>query len=93
MAYFGTIVKSVQRGTFTIADTQTSGTATLGTTLTDLAKSELRVLGHRPGDTTFADPRKIFPTVVLTNTTTVTATLNGAANGTMTISYEVTEFV
>lgn len=83
------IQSSMQRGTFTIADTATSGTATV--TAVTTAKAICQLNGFRPADPTFADPRKVFPTLVLTNTTTLTGTLSGTANGALTIAYELRE--
>lgn len=93
MAYFGTTVRLVQRGTITINNGSASGTATLGTTLLDLTKCELRLLGYEIPDSGTTDPRRWFPRIALTNTTTVTATLNVVSNGVTTVGFEVTELI
>lgn len=82
-------IRAIQRRTMTIADTATTGTSTLSPTLTATGKSELRLLGWTQQDNT--DAKKHFVMLELTNTTTVTASVAGAANGAITISYEVTE--
>lgn len=82
----GAAIKSIQRGTISLANTTgTSGTSTLSPAVVT-AKSELRLVGIG-SDTASYTPAYI----VLTNTTTVTAT-RAAAGGAIVVSWELTEF-
>jgi hypothetical protein len=99
-------IKSIQRGWITIAANASSGTATISSTNT--SKSVLRymgILGSWPtgtrawagvgtGTTSYSESRSSHATLVLTNSTTLTATLNSAAGGgySVYIGYEVTEY-
>lgn len=76
---------NVQRGTIAITPGNTSATATI--TAVTLAKAELRHLGQFSTSATLSD---ILTHLVLTNTTTITATRQGTS-GTTTVSFEVTE--
>lgn len=89
----GATIKSIQRGTITLdgVSNQTSATATI--TAVDTAKSELRFLGQRHSvyNWSTADPQRYLATVVLTNSTTVTAAITSGGNH-HTVAYEVTEW-
>lgn len=76
---------NVQRGTISITPGNTQGTATL--TAVVMAKTETRHLGQFSTSATLSD---ILAHLVLTNTTTLTATRQGTS-GTTTVSFEVTE--
>lgn len=80
-------IKSIQRGTISMTSGgSTSGTATIASVGT--TKTELRMLGASNdfvGDTT------AISRVVLTNSTTVTAT-RSSTSGTTVVSWELTEF-
>lgn len=82
----GNAIKLIQRGTITIADTATTGTATI--TSVDTTKSELRMLGASPTSSTGANN---VPYIQLTNATTITATRAGTT-GVVVVSWELTEF-
>lgn len=78
------VIKSIQRGTFTIADAATTGSATISSVTT--SKSRVHHLGTTGGsDTGSAQVR-----ISLDSATSVGGTAGGA-NGTRTISYEVVE--
>jgi hypothetical protein len=88
-------IKSIQRGTITIAASATTGTATI--TSVDTAKSMCLFLGFTTTwDFASADnwrASRLFPRVALTNGTTVTATRNSSdSTATVTVSYEVIEY-
>lgn len=77
--------KQILRGTIVVAGA-TSATATIS--VANIAKCELRYLGNTgESDTNDQDMVRI----VLTNTTTITATKQ-VATGTTTTSWELTEF-
>ena len=82
-------VKSVQRGTISIAGAATSNTATI--TGVSLTNSVLRYLGteDQSGDTT---PNKVACRIAFTNATTITATVNTAGAGPRVVSFEVIEY-
>lgn len=82
-------VKSIQRGVISIAAANLSGTATISAVTT--GKTELRLLGSRSADNGGLSGLG-FCTVVLTNSTTITANrdLSGAAGAS--VSWELTEF-
>lgn len=82
------LVKTVQFGTIAITS-GTSGTATLGTAVTT-ANAVVHLLGHSSGLTTFNMGRN-HPTLVLTNTTTVTSTVRTLTTNS-TASFVVIEF-
>jgi hypothetical protein len=84
----GMALRSVQRDTIGITAGNTSNTDTLGTTLTDLTKCELRYLGHT---CLSAQTQSNNVRLELTNTTTVTAFRSGTDED-LTVSYEVTEW-
>lgn len=83
-----TPIRSVQRGTITIANGSSSNTATISAVTT--GKTSMKLLGSRCGSTvvTFTDA---LAEVDLTNSTTVTASRNGAT-GSLTVRYECTEY-
>ena len=82
----GLAIKSVQRGTITIADQAgTSGTATVSAVNT--AKACLHYLGSNCTSTSIAALFRL----ALTNATTVTATRN-IQSGESTVSWELTEY-
>jgi hypothetical protein len=82
----GRAIKSVQRGTITISNGGTSGTATVSAV--NPAKAELRFHGgfgrNSGGD-------MLIPTITLTNSTTVTASPGGVVAGVMSVNWELTE--
>jgi hypothetical protein len=81
---FGSGIKSVQRGVISLTNgSESSDTSTLSPAV-DPAKTELRFLGMR------ATGSEEFPYVVLSNSTTVTAT-RSSTTGTVNVSWEVTE--
>lgn len=81
-------IKSIQRGTIAITNSNTSATATISPVVT--SKTELRFLGSQGN---IAGPDGIMVTVALTNSTTVTATrASGASGVTVNVSWELTEW-
>lgn len=88
------VLKSVQRGTFTLAAGQGSATATI--TAVNTNKSLLCVLGSSNNDSVtggYLGGQETTTYTELTNATTVTATRNTAAGAIATVvSYEVWEF-
>ena len=85
----GATIKSIQRGVVSIASSAYSGTATI--TAVDTSKSELRTLGGAALD--FAGVQQTTR-IVLTNSTTITATvLSSVYSGeTGYASWELTEW-
>jgi hypothetical protein len=83
-----TIVKSMQRGSVAITDTNPSGTATISSVTT--GKATLRYLGFFTDDDSGQGNLSLFPHVGLTNPTTVTATRHGTQNA-GSVSFEVDE--
>lgn len=84
----GATIKAIQRGVISISTGDTSATATI--TAVDMAKTELRFLGGSGFDASVTIAA--VPRVVLTNTTTVTATLNTNAGAILNVSWELTEY-
>lgn len=82
----GSVIKSIQRGTVQITGTNTTGTATV--TAVVMANSELREVGQ----TVSTGSAGSLAYIVLTNTTTITATRASASSGTTTVSWELTEY-
>lgn len=81
-------VKSIQRGVISVSSGSYSATATI--TAVDTSKTELRYLGGSGLD---SNAYAAVPRVVLTNTTTITATMQYINGITATIvSWELTEF-
>lgn len=81
-------IKSIQRGTITITQPSTSATATI--TAVDVSKTQLRYLG---GSRENVDSSiSIIPRIVLTNSTTITATSNVSPFSTLSLSWELTEY-
>lgn len=85
----GGAIKSVQRGTITVAGGSTSNTATV--TAVDTSKSELRMLGFSGSSTSSGGAEEWAVRIALTNGTTVTAT-RAANTQSVTVSFELTEF-
>lgn len=83
----GATIKAIQRGTISIPSGSTSATATI--TAVDMSKTELRFLG---GSTYDSAPASFIPRVVLTNTTTITATISGTGLVNCVTSWELTEY-
>lgn len=84
----GATIKAIQRGVISISPGNTSATATI--TAVDTAKTELRYLGGSGLD---QNAYAAVPRVVLTNTTTITATMQYINGITATIvSWELTEY-
>lgn len=82
-------VDTIQRGTIAIANPATSNTATITSVTT--SRSYVSLLGFSSTDTTAIDLTQA-PIVVLTNATTVTASVNTTDPATLTASYEVVQF-
>lgn len=86
-AFIPSGIKSIQRGTVTIAAGAASGTAAIAAVT--LAKTEIRFLGS----TTIGAETHWSARVALTNATTVTATRDNPGSGvTSAVSFEVTEW-
>lgn len=86
----GRAVKSVQRGTVSIAASSSSGTATV--TSVDTSKSVLRFLNFTSGWSATVEGFRV-PRITLTNATTITATRAYAVTDeTVVISWELTEY-
>lgn len=83
LSQFGAGVKSIQRGTISLA-AASSGTATISSVVT--GKTELRMLGVTTPGSNISDLIRI----ALTNATTITATSGASASST--VSWELTEF-
>lgn len=85
----GATIKSIQRGTISIAGGTNSATATI--TAVNAAKTELRYLGGGGID---SNGFPVFATVVLTNSTTITASRasTNTPGAAMSASWELTEF-
>lgn len=85
----GATIKAIQRGVISIAVSGTSATATI--TAVDTAKSELRFLGGSGYDA--SGTIATVPRIVLTNATTVTATvINANPSIGLSASWELTEY-
>lgn len=82
----GAVVKSVQRGVISITGTNTSATATI--TSVDTAKAELHFIGNTNNTISSNSAARI----VLTNSTTITATRASATTATTTITWEIKEY-
>lgn len=80
------VINSVQRGTIAITGTNTSNTATV--TAVDTTKAALHVVGQT--NTQGSDGSNAY--LVLTNSTTITATRASSGSGTSTISWELIEY-
>lgn len=83
----GATIKGIQRGTITIATVTASATATI--TSVAPAKTELRFLGGSGSNSSSAQQ---IPRIVLTNATTITATLATNSSGATNLSWELTEY-
>lgn len=81
-------IRSVQRGTITISNGASTGTATI--TAVTMLKARLRFLGN-DADPTANGFQEGAVKIVLTNTTTITASRTNTT-GTLIISFEITEF-
>lgn len=86
------LVPTIQRGTLTILSGAASGTAALPTPISDMAKTEVRLLGF-DNQNAASTPPKTFVRLALTSTTTLTANIGAVALADFTISWEVTEWV
>ena len=87
LGWLNSPIKSIQRGTITIANAATSGTATISSV--GASKSMVFWLGTRTvNEPTLLDS---MVTVTLTNATTVTATRSGNV-GVIYINYQVVEY-
>lgn len=84
------LIKSIQRGTVTIASAATSGTATI--TAVDLANSVLVFSGEQPVINVSVPADRFIGRLELTNNTTVTAYVNTAAYEILYMRYEVIEY-
>ena len=84
-------VDTIQRGTIALTNPATSNTATI--TGVDTARSYVSFLGASSSNTASAVSNLAIPLVVLTNGTTVTASVNTAetSTNTVTVSYEVVQ--
>ena len=85
--FFGGQIKSIQRGVISLAGVNLTATATI--TAVDTSKTELRLLGQDSNVNT-ANFDYVLAHIVLTNTTTITAT-RVTGSGTNVISWELTE--
>jgi hypothetical protein len=84
----GAFIKSVQRGTISLSASAT-GTAVI--TSVDVTNSVIRLLGYTNSNT--STDAKFLARVALTDSVTVTATLNSAPTPqTVIVSFEVTEY-
>jgi hypothetical protein len=81
-------IKGIQRGVISMGSGAGSATATI--TSVDTSKSELRLLGWQHSNNA-APTGQDFPSLVLTNATTVTAARNASGVQTVTVSWELTE--
>lgn len=81
-------IKSVQRGTVTLAGSFSSATATVVSV--DMNKAELRMLGFTSSAAGSVNGTSM-PMIVLTNPTTITASRAGAGADAVSVSYELTE--
>lgn len=89
-ALYGSGIRSVQKGTITIANANTSNTATISSVNT--AKAFVLFGGHTGTDATYSLSQGV-PKLDLTNATTVTANRDAqAATQSLTVSYTVVEF-
>lgn len=81
----GRAIKSIQRGVIALSGSFATSTATITAVVT--AKTELRLLGYSaPGGDNVQAPR-----IVLTNTTTITATKGSSSGSADDVSWELTE--
>lgn len=84
------IIRRVERGTITLADTASSGSATLASTIQNLNKAWLISLGYStPSGNT--SPNNWASKIVLTDASTVTASRSNTV-GAHTHAYQVVEF-
>lgn len=83
----GSTIKAIQRGTITIATSTSSATATI--TSVDTAKTEVRFLG---GSGVSTGGSAHVPRIVLTNSTTITASVVTNSSGSTVLSWELTEY-
>lgn len=79
-------IKSIQRGTITLSSPDAAVTATV--TEVDMQNTTLRLCGLRTDNTSGASA---YARIVLTNSTTITATRIGTSN-TVIVNYELTEY-
>lgn len=97
MGWLASPIKSIQRGTITLTTTATSATATI--TAVTTGKTMINFLGTRGMDSDAdsngeTQPAVHFCTLVLTNSTTITAAraTSGDDHPTCYVSYEVIEY-
>lgn len=89
VTFYPGILKRVHRGTIAIS----SGTSNTATLSPEVNTSRAFVTWLGTSSTVSADARMHWPTVVLTDASTVTATVNTAVSGfTTTTGYQVAEF-
>lgn len=88
--YVTGMVRSVQRGTISVTNGNLSGTATFATTLTNVDRATLDVLGWNHNTALFLT--QMLARIAITNTTTLTMTRAGSANE-LTAGYQVTEWM
>lgn len=84
------VLRAVHRGTVTIAASAATGTATIAPTTSSMNKLRLVPLGCITDGTTLSGQNH-FGYIVLTNTTTITATRNASNGNFLTFSFEVWE--
>ena len=82
-------IRSIQRGTISVAAGASSNTATV--TSVNTAKSELKFLGQSPDAATAMYGKELLR-IELTNATTVTATRGGSPSRGNVVSYELVEY-
>ena len=83
----GGAIKSIQRGVISITGSSTSATATI--TAVNTGKTELRLLGCSGASSAI---EQTLSDIVLTNSTTITATRGGGAGTSARVSWELTEY-
>jgi hypothetical protein len=84
------VIKSIQRGTITIADASTTNTATISSVST--SKSLVLFGGFSTTYASSDNVSRVAGRVELTDSTTVTATRASSSGGSMVVAYQVVEF-
>lgn len=87
--FLGGGIKSIQRGTITVALSAGAGSATATISSVTTSKSVVELLGFTP-DSQFS--ALAWARVTLTNSTTVTANAAGGSDRNITVAYQVVEY-
>lgn len=87
--FFGGGIKSIQRGTITVALSSGAGSNTATITSVNTAKSSVHLLGFTPASQFAATA---WARVTLTNATTVTANAAGGSDRNIVVEYQVVEY-